>query len=173
MNEFAVSFGNRFGEEGMMSRLGTLGRRVLPVLGVASLIIFGTGAALAGECKAPTGMRASNPHTIHFETDSTEIGVEDQAWLKAAAERHKEHPSVQVCVLGQADKQGDMEYNKKLALRRAEAVASFLKNNGLGDKTFQIVGRGEAFGDSSDSLLSSVFGDENLADRRVEVKFYR
>ena len=157
----------------MMSRVGTLGRRVLPVLGVVSLLIFGTESAVAGECKAPTGMRASAPHTIHFETDSTEIGAEDQAWLKSAAERQKDHPSVQVCVLGQADKQGDMEYNKKLALRRAEAVVSFLKANGLSDKTFQIVGRGEAFGDSSDSLLSSIFGEENVADRRVEVKFYR
>jgi outer membrane protein OmpA-like peptidoglycan-associated protein len=157
----------------MMSRVGKLGCRFLPVLGAVCLIIFGTGSALAGECKWPNGMRASSPHVIHFETDSTEIGAEDQAWLKSAAERQKDHPSVQVCVLGQADKQGDVEYNKKLALRRAEAVVSFLKANGLADKTFQIVGRGEAFGDSSDSLLSNIFGEENVGDRRVEVRFYR
>jgi outer membrane protein OmpA-like peptidoglycan-associated protein len=114
----------------------------------------------------------------------TEISPEEQAWLEAEAKRFQSHPSLEVCVIGQADKTGDTELNKKLALERAETVAAFLKEKGLADKKFQVVGRGEAFGDTKDScgeafgdtkdsLLGKVLEGELAADRRVEVTIYR
>jgi outer membrane protein OmpA-like peptidoglycan-associated protein len=139
----------------------------------ACLMVVGASAAEAADCKRPKGLKGTTPHAIKFETGSVEISPADQAWLQAQAERFQSHPSLEVCVIGQADKTGDTELNKKLALNRAEAVAAFLKGKGLGDKKFQIVGRREAFGDTKDSLLGKILEGELAADRRVEVTLYR
>ena len=139
----------------------------------ACLMVIGGSAAEAADCKRPPGLKGTTPHAIKFDTGSVEISPEDQAWLQAQAERFQSHPSLEVCVIGQADKTGDTELNKKLSLDRAEAVATFLKEKGLGDKKFQVIGRGEAFGDTKDSLLGKILEGELAADRRVEVTIYR
>lgn len=131
------------------------------------MICAGAGVALAKECSAPSGLSKSAPRVAYFAVDSTEISAEDQAWLREMAERFRGNPQAQFCVLGQADKTGDVAYNEKLALRRAEAVVDFLKANGLGSKTFQVLTRGEAFGDT---FVGRLFSDEQYeSDRRVEV----
>ena len=155
-----------------MKRTKTAARLVIPAVAVC-LMLVGIGAADAADCTRPKGLKGSTPHVIKFETGSVEISPEEQAWLQAQAERFQSHPSLEVCVIGQADKTGDTELNKKLALERAEAVAAFLKEKGLADKKFQVVGRGEAFGDTKDSLLGKVLEGDLAADRRVEVTIYR
>jgi len=140
---------------------------------VACLLLVGAGAAEAADCTRPKGLKGTTPHVIKFETGSAQISPEEQAWLADQAERFQSHPSLQVCVIGQADKTGDTEINKKLAMERAETVAAFLKEKGLGDKKFQVVGRGEAFGDTKDSLLGEVLEGDLATDRRVEVTIYR
>ena len=147
---------------------------VLRVLALTGLLVLSFGNVVAAaDCVRPHGNKGTTPHVINFETNSTEISAKEQDWLKSSAKRYEKHPSVQICVLGQADKTGDPEYNKKIALQRAEAVASFLKEHGLADKTFQVIGRGEAFGDTGDSFLGKLIGGDSQADRRVEVTFYR
>ena len=147
-------------------------RVFLPAL-AACVMLVGASAAEAADCTRPKGLKVTTPHVIKFETGSAEISPEEQAWLEAEAKRFQSHPSLEVCVIGQADKTGDTELNKKLALERAETVAAFLKEKGLADKKFQVVGRGEAFGDTKDSLLGKVLEGELAADRRVEVTIYR
>ncbi len=147
-------------------------RVFLPAL-AACVMLVAASAAEAADCTRPKGLKGTTPHVIKFETGSTEISPEEQAWLEAEAKRFQSHPSLEVCVIGQADKTGDTELNKKLALERAETVAAFLKEKGLADKKFQVVGRGEAFGDTKDSLLGKVLEGELAADRRVEVTIYR
>jgi len=137
---------------------------------VACLLLVGT--ANATDCKRPKGLKGTTPHVIKFETGSANISPEDKAWLEAEVARWQSNPSLQVCVIGQADKTGDTEFNKKLALERADTVADFLKEKGLADKSFQVVGRGEAFGDTRDSLLGKILEGSDPADRRVEVTFY-
>ena len=154
-----------------MRRTGIAARLVVPAV-AACLIALGSAAAEAADCTRPKGLKGSTPHVIKFETGSVEISPEEQAWLQAQAERFQSNPSLEVCVIGQADKTGDTELNKKLALERAETVAAFLKEKGLADKKFQVVGRGEAFGDTKDSLLGKVLQGESAADRRVEVILY-
>jgi outer membrane protein OmpA-like peptidoglycan-associated protein len=139
----------------------------------ACLTVISASATEAADCTRPKGLKGSTPHVIKFETGSAEISPEEQAWLQDQAERFQSHPSLEVCVIGQADKTGDTELNKKLALERAETVAAFLKEKGLGDKKFQVVGRGEAFGDTKDSLIGNLLEGELAADRRVEVTIYR
>jgi outer membrane protein OmpA-like peptidoglycan-associated protein len=86
-------------------------------------------------------------------------------------ERFKSNPNMQICVLGQADRTGNADYNEKLALDRAEAVAAYLKESGLAGKKFQVVGRGAVF--KKDSFLGKILGEDVAADRRVEITFYR
>ncbi len=145
--------------------------RILTIL--ACLAVVGASAAQAADCTRPKGLKGQTPHVIKFEIGSAEISPEEQAWLQDQAERFQSHPSLEVCVIGQADKTGDTELNKKLALERAETVAACLKEKGLGDKKFQVVGRGEAFGDTKDSLIGKLLEGELSADRRVEVTIYR
>lgn len=131
------------------------------------LLVLGAGDALAKECAAPPGLKKSPARVAYFAVDSTEIRAEDQEWLTELAERYRGNPQAQFCVLGQADKSGDVAYNEDLALRRAQAVVDFLKAQGLGSKTFQVLTRGEAFGDT---WLGRVLTDEQYeSDRRVEV----
>ena len=139
----------------------------------ACLTVISASATEAADCTRPKGPKGSTPHVIKFETGSAEISPEEQTWLQDQAERFQSHPSLEVCVIGQADKTGDTELNKQLALERAETVAAFLKEKGLGDKKFQVVGRGEAFGDTKDSLIGNLLEGELAADRRVEVTIYR
>ncbi len=144
----------------------------LPALALCVTVLGAAAAAQAADCVRPKGLKGTTPHVIKFETGSTEISPEEQAWLEAQAKRFQSNPSLEVCVIGQADKTGDTGRNKKLALKRAETVAAFLKEKGLGDKKFQVVGRGEAFGDTKDSLLGQILEGELATDRRVEVTIY-
>ena len=134
--------------------------------------LLAAGTAEAADCTRPKGLTGTTPHVIKFETGSAQISAEDKAWLEAEVARWESNPSLEVCVIGQADKTGDTDFNKKLALERADTVAAFLKEKGLADKTFQVVGRGEAFGDTKDSLLGKILEGTDPADRRVEVTFY-
>lgn len=154
-----------------MKRTGFAARLAVPVV-AAGLMVLGSAAAEAGDCTRPKGLKGTTPHVIKFETGSVEISPEEQAWLQAQVERFQSDPNLEVCVIGQTDKTGDTALNKKLALERAETVAAFLKEKGLGGNKFQVVGRGEAFGDTKDSLLGKILDGESAADRRVEVTFY-
>lgn len=140
---------------------------------IVGLVFLACGAAQADDCKRPKGLEPGTPHVIKFETGSAKIPPDEQTWLKDTAKRLADNPALEVCVIGQADKTGDPAYNRALSLKRAEAVASMLKDHGLADKTFQVIGRGEAFGDTSDSLLGDLLGGSSKLDRRVEVIFYR
>ncbi len=157
----------------MSAGLGTSLVRFVATLGFTGVLLLGAGTSFAADCKRPQGLKGTTPHVINFAVNSTEIGAKEKEWLKDSAERYKTNKSVQVCVIGQADKTGDPEYNKKLAQQRADAVADYLKGAGLADKTFQVLGRGEAFGDTGDSFIGKLLGGESEADRRVEVIFFR
>ena len=140
---------------------------------VMASLVLGAGTSYAFNCKVPTGLKGTPRHTINFAVNSADIGAKHKEFLKSSAERYRSNPSVQVCIVGQADKTGDAAYNKKLALERAESVADYLKESGLASKKFQIGGRGEAFGDSSSWLLGKITDEDDASDRRVEVIFYR
>lgn len=140
---------------------------------LAGVLVLSTAVAQAADCVRPKSLSGTTPHVINFAEGSTAIPPDQQAWLKEEAERFQSHPSLEVCVIGQADKTGDSELNKKISMERAEAVAGVLKNNGLADKKFQVIGRGEAFGDTKDTFIGKLLEGESQTDRRVEVIFFK
>ena len=120
------------------------------------------------DCKRPTSGKVHTPKTINFDLNSASLKPADEAALTEIAERYAGNPNIQLCVIGMTDRSGDAEYNKKLAMERAEAVADFLKSAGLKDNTYQVVARGQAFSD--DSWVGKLLGDgPKEGDRRVEL----
>lgn len=143
--------------------------RKLAVLsvGVVAMTLVGVGSAAAEECKRGSEVLATE--VFYFDTNSTTVSPADKARLNEIAKQYQGNPSLEICALGQADKSGNADYNKKLALRRAEAVANILKADGLQDAQYQIKSRGEAF--ASAEFLKEWFGDGVTfkSDRRVEL----
>lgn len=143
---------------------------LLLALVLAAGLALGNGAALAQDCKRGPGGKVRTSQIVNFDLNSAEIKPEDQAELRVVAERMAGNPNLEICVLGMTDRTGSADYNKKLALRRAEAVADFLKSAGLKDSAYQIVARGQPYSD--DSWIGKLLGDtEKLSDRRVDVVF--
>ncbi len=149
-----------------MHQTRTRGLRGLGVAAVAALALLAGTPADAAECKRESGFKVYNM-VIYFEVDSTEITAADQDQLTKRANQYRRNPSLSVCVLGQADLTGPQAYNKELAMRRATAVADYMKLQGLEGAKFQVVSRGQAVND--DTFIARLFSKGFSSDRRVEV----
>lgn len=145
--------------------------KMLPAAAVGAIFIVAMtlGGAQAGQdCKRPAGSKVLAPKIVNFALNSAEIEPEFQAELTALAKRFAGNPNIEVCLLGMTDRSGNADYNKKLALRRANSVADFLKAKGLASNKYQIVARGQAYDD--DSWVGKLFGDKpSESNRRVDV----
>lgn len=127
-------------------------------------------AQAAQDCKRPAGGKVHSPKIINFDFDSSELRPEQRAELEKLAARFAGNPNIEVCLVGMADRSGAADYNRKLALTRAEVVADFLKSAGLKDNKYQIVARGQPYGD--DSWVGKLLGSgAKESDRRVDVLF--
>lgn len=135
---------------------------------VAALIAFSaatpaSAGTLSQSCLAVD--RVAKPQvTVYFAVDSVAISAQDRALLTKAA--YDGQSQGRVCVIGQADKQGNTAHNMALAARRANAVADILRSNGLNSGLLEAGARGEAFNDSVLEILGS-----QKQDRRVDVYF--
>ncbi len=136
------------------------------IFALFSVCMFAAGAS-ADECNKRGGTVINTNPVVYFDTGSTAIKTGDKQQLREFSARVKDNPSIEICLIGQADKQGNAAANKKLSLRRAQSVERYLKANGLKNKPYQLVVRGEAYGDTwIGKLFSSTKFD---SDRRVEV----
>ncbi len=135
--------------------------------------ILATVLLVAGTILSATAQAADCPgaeygiQVLTFDVGSTKVSAEGRAKLEKFADTAK-HRTL-VCVVGQADKQGDKATNERLARERAVAVKKILIEFGVPERTIETRSRGEAFGGSS------VFGllSDNEDDRRVEVSYSR
>jgi peptidoglycan-associated lipoprotein len=97
----------------------------------------------------------------HFATDSWGIQAADSARLKADAESLKVHPDVKFVIVGHCDPRASESYNRKLGLKRAEAIRDFLVAAGVD------AGRVSVRSDGEKRPISTK-PDEYWLDRRVE-----
>ena len=142
-------------------------RYALAILGLCALAAgLSASPALAQEqeCLLQQENPQNPPTIVKFEVDSTAIAPNDHDRLVSFANRMRGNPGSIICVVGQADKQGDDAYNQDLARRRAAEVGEVLTANGVNPSRMVIAVRGEAFDDSLFSFL-----DPLDTDRRVEV----
>lgn len=81
---------------------------------------------------------------IYFEFNKATIKPESYPILDSAAQILKDNPRIIVEIQGHTDNIGSEEYNKKLSLRRAQAVVNyFVQKHGIDIKRLRPVGYGE------------------------------
>ena len=83
-------------------------------------------------------------HSIYFDIDSAEIKPQFKARLRAIALAIQEQPSQKVIIEGHTDSTFTREYNLGLSLRRAQAVAGWLIENGVDGRRLKTRGYGES-----------------------------
>jgi peptidoglycan-associated lipoprotein len=74
---------------------------------------------------------AEVPDTVTFEFNRAELTAEARATLVKQASWIKQFPEVRFRVFGHTDLVGSNGYNKRLGLRRAQAVVAFLSQQGI------------------------------------------
>ena len=82
---------------------------------------------------------------VYFEFDKAEVRPEDREVLdRFAAVVQEFYPNAVITVEGFTDPAGNAEYNKRLGQRRAEAVKTYLTQQGLEASQLRAVSYGEA-----------------------------
>ncbi|KLN62190.1 hypothetical protein WH96_01280 [Kiloniella spongiae] len=121
------------------------------------------------DCSVPVDQSPLVTKVIYFEVGQSSLSKKAQKKIDDLFNVIDGHPSLKICAIGQADKQGDPDANKKLSLKRAQSAKNYLIKKGIAKKRIETVFRGEAYG--SFSLWGS--GEKADEDRRVEVIAYK
>ncbi len=109
-----------------------------------------------GSAYQPSGLPS-----IYFQVNSAVVEYNNYPSMTTIAQALKANAKLKLVVVGHADNVGSPEYNKKLALKRAEAVVSHLvKVYGIDKSRLSVDSKG-----SSDVLTK---GKGSIVDRRVD-----
>lgn len=92
----------------------------------------------------PAEPPAPQDFTIYFGFDSALLGLPAQQTLDNIATAYAAYPDPVLVVVGHTDTSGPSDYNRRLSLRRAEAVAAALRQRGLASQVIQQNAMGEA-----------------------------
>jgi outer membrane protein OmpA-like peptidoglycan-associated protein len=103
---------------------------------------------------------------IYFDFEKATFRTESYNELNRLDAMMKQNPALQVEISGHTDVVGSKAYNKKLSLRRANAVRNFLTSKGVDPRRIKTVGYGE------DRPIASNDDDKEGRElnRRVEFK---
>ncbi len=82
---------------------------------------------------------ADVPNTVNFAFNSAVLDGEAQDALRQQADWIRQFPEVRFRVYGHTDLVGSEAYNKKLGLRRAQAVVAFLSSQGISRSRLEAV----------------------------------
>jgi outer membrane protein OmpA-like peptidoglycan-associated protein len=104
------------------------------------------------------------PQDILFEVDSTYVAQGLRSDLATLAENLNQYPDSTIRIVGHTDNTGDALYNQDLSERRAEAVASVLRTNGVSAARIRTYGAGE-----DQPIASNLNAAGRAQNRRVEV----
>jgi len=93
---------------------------------------------------SPQDLLNKTPYTIkvEFPFDSVEIRPEYKAEIARLADFLRQHPEINLNIEGHTDNVGSANYNQKLSLARAEAVARSLVEHGVEAKRLTAAGFG-------------------------------
>lgn len=102
--------------------------------------------------------------TVTFDTGSTAIKTRFHEELRRIA--NDSRYQLKVCLIGQADRQGNADFNRRLAQKRAEAVRDLLVSFGAPRSLLVPMSVGEAYGSSGGNA-------KDANERRVEIHYPR
>ncbi|MGE4349237.1 MAG: OmpA family protein [Candidatus Berkiella sp.] len=104
--------------------------------------------------------------TYHFKHDSAVLNENAKTELDQFAQYLAENPSAKINVDGYTDPKGKSEYNLALGMRRAEAVAGYLREQGVKDSQIKVKSYGE------ENLVNKSLSDGALAQNRRAVVYF-
>jgi outer membrane protein OmpA-like peptidoglycan-associated protein/opacity protein-like surface antigen len=115
-----------------------------------------------------TAIPDTREFTVYFPFNSARLNSAAQGVVSEAAQYAKQAPAPKVAVTGYTDTSGSAAYNLILSKRRAKAVASGLKAEGVPGDAITVSGKGE-----TDLAVQTRNGVAKSANRRtvIEVSF--
>ncbi|MEC8010525.1 MAG: peptidoglycan-associated lipoprotein Pal [Pseudomonadota bacterium] len=121
----------------------------------------------AGDSQYSQGdMDLLSTSVFYFDFDQSTIKSDSLEALRAHAQYLNENPNARVRLEGHADERGTREYNVALGERRGNAVAKYLRLNGVSSSKMEVISYGEekpvAYGHDDQSWS---------ANRRVEIVY--
>ncbi len=122
---------------------------------------------------APMAMDASQPmatkdaiYLVFFDFDRSSVLPAGQSVVSSAVAEMKKRTVTTVTVVGHADTAGSKTYNKRLSLKRANAVKAELVAQGIDPKTIRVDHKGE-----DELMVPTPDGVREPANRRTVVTF--
>ncbi len=101
---------------------------------------------------------------VYFDTEKYNINAKSQETLNKLAGIFAEYPSTNILVEGHTDDTGSESYNLTLSKNRAQAVTSYLVNNGVSSGRFDTKWYGEG-----QPKYDNTTADGRAKNRRVEL----
>lgn len=105
-------------------------------------------------------------YLVFFDWDSAELTSAAFNVLDAVADEIAQNPPAGVDITGHADTSGPQDYNRRLALKRAEAVRQALLERGVDPNMLEVNAKGE-----TEPLVPTPDGVREPANRRVNISF--
>ena len=93
---------------------------------------------------APPAPPAPTTYTVYFDYNSAAIGPSGREIVRRAADAYKAGSPASVQVTGFTGPSGSAAYNQRLSLRRANAVAAALEQDGVPSSAVMVSGQGES-----------------------------
>lgn len=104
------------------------------------------------------------PQDLLFATDSASVRPDLTTDLRTVAASLLRYPNSRIEVIGHTDNTGTAAYNQDLSQRRAVAVSSVLRDNGVPSGRLAAYGRGE-----DQPIASNLTPEGRAQNRRVEI----
>ena len=105
-------------------------------------------------------------YLVFFDWNSAVVGPGGREIIGQAAGAYRAGSPVTLQVTGFTDTSGSPDYNQKLSVRRANAVAAVLVQDGVPQTSLVVTGRGE-----NDLRVPTPLGVREPQNRRVEILF--
>lgn len=145
----------------------------LPLFAAATIAVLSLGAlhaapahAWADKCRNNVDAQIDDEFRIYFTTSDNELSDEAIERIDRASSMGKARDVEQICIIGQASKQGDSKANASLAYNRAEMVAKAFVQRGWRRDQIVVESSGESWG-----FMTRLLTSDSSADRRVDVTF--
>jgi len=109
-------------------------------------------------------LKLTMQNEVSFAVDSAKIKVGFEPTLQKVGDIMYRYPNTHIRVVGHTDSSGADAYNQRLSKKRADAVAAYLRAEGVASARLNTDGRGE-----TEPRFSNDTPDGRAANRRVEL----
>ena len=103
-------------------------------------------------------------YLLYFKWDSPKIVPSSKNMLSQIVAQAKKETTLYIDIIGYTDTAGDLAYNKKLSLKRANKISAILQKKGISNDKISIEFYGEA-----NPIIPTKDGVAKKENRRVEV----